>query len=165
MKWSFHLSGAIGIFLCAVVSMQCNKSDNSIGPVPYSLPDDLVKVVPLQVGNSWTYRSISCGIEGCDTTIDSIRIVDTLWMGGVKCYKYSGNPPHLFGYGEYYVESVGREDYSMYLCLNCLDGAKARPDSGDGLPLHLLKTPLTRGHQWRIAEWILPWARASAHSR
>ena len=151
MKASVRFSGALWFFLVAGLSVQCDDSGSA--PALYSTPDDLTKVVPLQIGNYWTYLTIAFGIAGYDTTIDSIRIVDTLWMNGMKCYKYEGIPPHLFGYGDYYFEAVNQTDYCMYLCINCLSGSKTSTALDEWLPLHLLETPVSRGHQWRIADW------------
>jgi hypothetical protein len=144
----------ICFLLFAGLLMQCH--DNSIQTISYSVPDDLTKVIPLKIGNYWMYRSVFCGIlNQCDTTLDSIRIIDTLQINGNKCYKYNGIPPHLYMYDDMYFETVNKNDYSIYFCLNCLSGIKGKSlKTADGwMPLHILKTPICKGNQWRIADW------------
>jgi hypothetical protein len=116
---------------------------------------DLREIIHLAVGESWRYRSLWCGSEGCDTTFDATRIIDTISINGKSYFKYYGVSPSLPGYGDTFLERVDSADYSMYICTNCLlHPDEERKEVTDlWLPLHILKTPLERGNHWKIAEW------------
>jgi len=136
-------------------TLQCHKQLGPTEPLPYSPPNNLSKLVPLQVGNTWTYRRISWDIGGADTTIDSIQIVDTVRISGKKYFVYNGTPAHLIEVGTGYLETLDSADYSMYDCVGCLNATKSELPNEllAWLPVHILKTPLIRGKQWRAADW------------
>lgn len=149
-----QILSATYFLLLVCLSIRCHNDVTE--PPPKSPPYDLRKIIPLAVGNSWKYRIIRCGIDGCDTTLDSTQIVDTVRINGEKYYKYNGTPPRLsFGYSGDYLETLDSSDYSMYICFNCLQEFhnRASSQSDQWMPLHVLKTPLIKGNQWHIAEW------------
>lgn len=149
-----NLPWIIGLTLAclSLLSMQC---DNVTGPQRYSQPSDLRTIVPMEIGYSWNYRTIDCGIGGCDTTMDSLRIVDMASIDGRNYYKYQGKSPHIYGealYGESsYFESIDSSEYSVYFCPSCYRARGLM--TVQFLPLRILKTPLIKGHSWRVAEW------------
>jgi len=135
-------------------SLHCSSTTSDGGVVPEPppvVPPGLTKLIPLGVGNSWEYRDLQCGGWGCDTTYNSVSVTDTVVLGGRKHFVMVGEAPHLFSWeGATYLETVDSTSYAVYWCMGCLDG---EGEGGQWLPLMVLRTPLSRGHQWRIADW------------
>ena len=156
MKYIFHASLAASCILLSLASLRCHNQSAPTAPPSYSPPTDMRKVVHLEVGNTWKYRFVDCGIGGCDTTIDSIQIIDTTQINGNKVFQYNGYSPHITGFAERsYNESIDSINYSMYLCISCLsiNISKSPGTVLNWMPLHLLVTPLTTGHRWPCANW------------
>ena len=143
------------ILLLALSSLECDRHRSPVEPVAKLSVTDLRLMVPLAVGNSWTYRHIECGIDGCDTTAESVQIVDTAWNNGREYFLYHGDPPHLSLPGGYFTEGADSADYSYYIGMGNDANAGESPvgTATQHLPIHLLKLPLEIGHQWRCAEW------------
>jgi hypothetical protein len=153
MNRSFHSVRLVCFIAFSLSPVCCDKGEN---PPEYSPPNDIRGIIPLGIGRSWTYRTISVFVgPSYDTTIESIQIIDTPWVDGQEQFEYRGSPPHLFSNGSGYRETLDSADYSLYLLINCLGTSIGKTDSQPPcwLPLHILKTPLSKGHQWRTAEW------------
>jgi hypothetical protein len=146
----------IYFILLLSISLSCNESIELISTkYKYKPPNDLRKVIPLELGNSWKYLTIGCGCTDCDTTLDSTTITDITLLDGKKVFRYYGISHHIGLSGEYF-ESIDSNDYSIYFCVNCFKTALSTNltnNNSTWLPINLLKTPITEGHEWRLAEW------------
>jgi len=123
---------------------------------PPEATTDLRTIIPLHLGNSWQYSwTHSDDSVPLITTTDTIEIVDTLSFNGQQYFKYHGIPPHFFAdSNRTYYETISSTDYSVY---TWVEGASAQggliSGTGQWLPLHVLQTPLVKGHRWPCAEW------------
>jgi hypothetical protein len=144
------------LFLLALLSIQCHN-DTIVNPDTYVTPSNLMNIIPLKIGNVWTYRSVAYRIGGSDTSTQVTQIVDTFSLDGKEYFVTNGEPPHLFGFG--FTESRETLDsaaYTMYLCRGWygqLTSSSNGEIQDEWYPFSILKTPLVRGNHWRCADW------------
>ncbi len=119
----------------------CNKDTELIvNASPYGPPNDMRKIIPFDLGYSWTYRVIACvdfGPPFCDTGITSRTIVGRTNFDSHTAYYVYGLIDETIGY---YLEYADSSSYVRFL-------SAFPPES----PRRILQAPLRKGHKWKYS--------------
>ena len=152
----YFFSNILFAFTFGVISLDCKGEISE--PLPNASGNDLTSIIPMAIGHSWKYKVTEYIGSGSRIRSDSTTIVDTIRIDGAKYYMLKGPNPVFVTFlfrDTIYFETIDREDYSIYVSPLPLTRASTESLANTTvlLPLHILKAPIVKGHQWRVAEW------------